>query len=75
MQEVSEHKIIATLKRGSVQLWILTVEPEKMKFVGIGGNPRNVGRKVNQCAYFNIVFIDARAFVDHGGEREKPGIS
>ena len=56
-------------------MWILTVEPEKMKFVGIGGNPRNVGRKVNQCAYFNIVFIDARAFVDHGGEREKPGIS
>ena len=53
-------------------MWILTVEPEKMKFAEIGRNPRNVGRKahkVHQCDCLNIVFIDARAFAEHGGER------
>ena len=45
---------------------VLTVKPDKMKIAEIGRNPR----KVHQCAYLNIVFIDARSFAEHGGERK-----
>ena len=45
-----------------------SAKPGKMKFVGIGRNPRHAGRKahmVHQCDACEIVFFDARALAEH----------
>jgi len=43
-----------------------SIKPKKMKFAGIGRNPRKSGRKahkVHQCKECDLMFTDARARV------------
>ena len=45
-----------------------SAKPGKMKFVGIGHNPRHAGRKphmVHQCNACEIVFLNVRALTEY----------
>ena len=60
MQKVSEFKIVSVSEGGGV-LGGTPAKPWKMKFVGIGRNPRHAGRKVHmihQCDACEIVSLD-----------------